>query len=431
MRQRSLKPVIKPGYSLVELLVVLGVVAILGLMSVPNLFGNNERYSLDNSAKKIQQMLLDAKTRSIAPAQSDASGYAQVYQVSFGAFPTNTTGLTAVGTTSTNTATLYRGLASCGNGVSQGSLVTLRTLRLPRNVYVSSFYPNNKTATDPDTDAAVRFSVGKFGFSCGRGSDPSIDSTYFEDDRWSGTTGSGSGFAQFLIIEVSSKKTSEKRYVAVDRLSGEVRVNKLNPQSGFTPYADEYPPLWTGAVTDSRLNVVCRVDTSALSFSFPRAKDASNEKDKDNLANADPNRVVYYDIYWKQGDTDTFRPLVSKYFHALDQGTVSYNFSSSAVNITNQPTSLIFQVWSFDNYGNYSESRVFTFNRAENGSNPNDWHCSSVHTNNLPTAVPDSDSELEIGDVFNVNDNAGANDVNNGSGVNGQINAHNSAPVAE
>ncbi|MEK7548516.1 MAG: prepilin-type N-terminal cleavage/methylation domain-containing protein, partial [Patescibacteria group bacterium] len=76
----------RPGYTLVELLVVLFITVLLTGMGIPNLYAGDSRYLLNNEAQKIKQFLDDARIRSQAPTKNDGQG-AQVYQISLGPFP--------------------------------------------------------------------------------------------------------------------------------------------------------------------------------------------------------------------------------------------------------------------------------------------------------------------------------------------------------
>lgn len=411
----------KAAYSLVELLVVLGIITLLAVIGVPNLFGNNERYALDNTAHKIEQMLIDARTRSIAPANNVSTGYSQVFQVSFSDFPQGaiTNGkVSAEGDIRTNTATLQRGVASCGTGVSQGNTTPLKSLKFPRNVYLSKFFPTNQSLTD--TEAVVRFSIGKVGFQCGSSSSP-IDSTELTGSYWSGVTPTmPSSTARYLVLELSSKQVGEKRYIAIDRLNSEIIVSRTDPQAGFSANVDTFPPFWKDS-PPATMTIVCRAEISEVLFTFPRAVDPANAND--TLITSDRNRLVYYDIHWKQGaaGAEEFQPLVSKYFSPLDLDTVSYRFNTGAVTTGNQPTPLVFRVWAFDVFTNYvTENNVkqFTFVR------PTDWDCGNSGggncTSKLPQKTPLFRPVVSYNEGFDLDDNPCTSDTNNGSGGSGQ-----------
>ena len=405
------------AYSLVELLVVLGIITLLAVIGVPNLFGSNERYALDNTADKLEQMLIDARTRSIAPTNNIAGGYSQIFQVTFSDFPQGSVSkgkVTAEGDIRTNLASLERGIASCGTGVAQGSVTKLKSLKFPRNVYVSSFFPTNQSPNDPE--ATVRFSIGKVGFQCGDTSAP-IDSTELSNPYWSGLTATApSSSARYLVIELSSKQIGEKRYIAIDRLNSEIVVSRTNPQAGFTALIDTFSPLWKDAPA-ATLTLVCRAETSEILLTYPRAVDRS--KQEETLSNADPNRLVYYDIHWKQGTAgaDQFQPLVSKYFSPLNQDVVGYSFTTGAVTTANQPTPLVFRVWAFDAFTNYSDYKEFSFAR------PADWDCGNNGGGGCVSKLPKRSvlfrPVITYNEGFDLDDNPCTSDTNNGTGDTG------------
>lgn len=399
---------------------MLGVITLLAVVGIPNLFGNNERYSLETTARKIEQLLIEARTKSIAPTGNSATGYAQIFQVNFSDFPNDSVASgksTAVGDTGTNQAALQQGAASCGTGVAQAGLVTTKLLKFPRNVYVGSFFPTNQTATD--AEAVVRFSVGKPGFECGRSTDP-IGSIDYTNPYWRGLTTAGvAGSARYTVIELASKRIGEKRYIAIDRLNGEVEISRTNPQEDFIPFADTFAPLWTTGT--SQFTVVCRAETSQLTFAFPRAVDPATATD--TLAIADRNRLVFYDIYWKVGaaGASEYQPLVTKHFSQLTLDQVNYVFNSGAITTGNQQTPVEFRVWAFDSFGNYSAPKDFSYAR------PTDWDCGTTAgggnectVSSITPKRPKIILARSVHDLFDLDVNPCVDDLDEGTGVNGQ-----------
>jgi prepilin-type N-terminal cleavage/methylation domain-containing protein len=342
------------GYSLIELLVVLAVIVMISLASLPNIFGRNDRLSLDTSANRIKQMLIDAKTRSLAPTGKEGGALGQVFQVSIGDFQTGQTNYTALGTTQTSTLTLERGSTRCDPSDDQGGFTQIRQLKLPRNIYISSFFPVRPSVND--TDAVVRFSVGKVGFVCGLSTDPSIDSTDFNDFSWIGKIAGASGEARarYLVITVSAQKLSEKRYVVVDRQTSEVTVSREDPQAFFTPLADTLKPKWLDVDSANfNLSLVCGTNSSRLVLTYPRAEDRVTD-----VNTTDPNLAVFYDISWNLNGEQAngqalFRPLAIRYFYDVRTGfeTVRYEFETTAVSVSHQKFTAIVNVAASDQGG--------------------------------------------------------------------------------
>ncbi len=347
------------GYSLIELLVVLAVIVMISLASLPNIFGRNDRLSLDTSANRIRQLLIDAKTRSQAPSGKEAGSLGQVYQVSIGEFQTGQTNYTVVGTAKTSSLVLERGSSRCDPTDTQGGFTRLKELKLPRNIYVSSFFPVSRTGTD--TKAAVRFTVGQVGFLCGLSTNPSIESTNFNELSWIGKSGETSqeARARYLVITVSAQKISEKRYVVIDRQTSEVSVSKTDPQTYFTPLADALKPKWTNVdQANFSLSLRCGNATpSELTFTFPRAEDRVTDPNV-----TDPNLAVFYDISWningeQVNSQPLYRPLAIRYFYDVRTGfeTVRYNFETTSVSVANQNFNVTVNVAASDQGANLQD----------------------------------------------------------------------------
>lgn len=348
------------GYSLIELLVVLAVITLISLASLPNIFGRNDRLSLDTSANRIRQLLIDAKTRSLAPTGKDSGSLGQIYQVSIGNFQTGQAAdYTFIGSASTNQLYLERGASRCDQSDTQAGMTRLRELKLPRNIYVSSFFPANYSASD--VRAVVRFTVGKIGFNCGNASNPAIDSTDFNDSSWVGklTKTSGEGRARYLVITVSAQKLTEKRYVVIDRQTSEISVSKNNPQDYFTAFSDALKPKWTNVdQANFILNLRCgNGSPSVVTLSYPRAEDRVADPNT-----TDPNLAVYYDISWQvngemANGQPLFRPLALRYFYDVRPGfeTVQYTFETSLISVSHQQFNVVVNVAAADEVGNIQD----------------------------------------------------------------------------
>lgn len=333
------------GYSLIELLVVLGIIALIGLTAVPNIFNRNDRLLLDSAANQIRQVVIKARTDSLAPGKAETPGAAQVYQVAFGSFATDAVNNTVTGGVQTNRVSLQRGQAQCDSGDLLGGFTSIRELTLPRGIYISRFYPTNQRATDSQSEAVIRFSVGQVGFVCGELSDPVFRSTSLYDANWSGKSGTQATTARYMLIELSSQRVAEHRYVLVDRLSGEVSVARSNPQSYFNPVVDVLPPRWNDVDQNNfLLSVSCGASESDVTITFPRAKDRVTEENV-----VDPNLFVVYDISWNPAAL--VAPLAFNYFHPLTEDTVRYSFTTDLISIANQPSSITIQVVAKDSSG--------------------------------------------------------------------------------
>ncbi len=333
------------SYSLVELLVVIGVVTTIGITSIPNLFNRNDRLLLDSSANQLRQVMIEATTRAQAPDKNDSSGSPQVFQVSFGKFTKDatTTGV-AVGDATTNTIALERGLVQCDTGDLQGGFTTLRSFTLPRGIYLSSFYPSNQTASDDR--AVIRFAVGDNGFSCGSYNKPVYKSGQLFLGDWLGVDKANSlTVARYLVVELASQKVGDKRFVTLDRVTHQVAVTRSNPQSYFTPVVDKLAPKWNDVdLNNFTMSVACGSPESSIIINFPRAKDRVNDLDK-----VDANLFVAYNINWKVGGVD--QPLAINYFYDLALSTIRFQFITDLFTVANQPKKLVVTVAAVDGLG--------------------------------------------------------------------------------
>jgi len=383
----------RKGYSLIELLVVLGILALLGATGLPNFFGQNDRYLLDNAANQVRQALLEAKIRSIAPSKSrrETAGAAGAYQVRFGPF-SETGGAAdnlATGNPQTTEVVLEKGLIRCDQA-DQAGLTLLRQIVLPRGVYIASFFP--AISPSPDSyEAVVRFSAGKAGFSCGAADaeelaeslDFSQDSDWLLQHRGADLRRSSAN----AYIELTTNRFPESRYVVINRYTSNIDVLSVKPDIGFDPAGDSLPPEFDSQPFQGLL-VICRTSESSMVLRFSRAVDQllNNEDPPQNVT--DPNRPVYYDIDL-QTDTGSRLPVVRLLSYTTDQpegDIVIYSFTTSAVTISNQPAVLTFYVSPVDRGGNRGLEREMVFNKGTH------WSCANRDPGTGSTVAPGTDA---------------------------------------
>jgi prepilin-type N-terminal cleavage/methylation domain-containing protein len=231
----------KSGYTLIELMVVIAVIAFLTALTIPNFLGRDNLYELESTANKVRRLLIDARIRSLAPSKASSSVSAQLYQVRIGSW-------TGVAITNGQVAgrakdvTLEQGDAVCGFKAQPGATYAVTKLELPSSVYVSSFFP---TDTVPENGyTSVLFAVGQPGFTCGYEQTLGVDSTDFSPTSLWRTA---SGYAKYLVVELSSDKIAGKRYVAMDRITGDVIVTSANPQVYTAAFVPELSRLVASA----------------------------------------------------------------------------------------------------------------------------------------------------------------------------------------
>src|SRR3989344_441684 len=345
----------RSGYSLIEMMVVLGVIVMIGIVSLPNIFSQNERASLDSSAQMIRQVIIDAYTRSLAPTRNDESRTGQIYQVAFGNFITGQPKqqgefFEVSGNTGTNKVWLERGLARCDSGDVQGGFSTLKSISLPRGIFVSSFFPSDQ----PNTEAksVIRFSAGVEGFQCGSYTKPNIKSDNYRNDfGWTGEDKSlnQKAYARYLVIELSANKIPEHRYVIMDRLTKEVSAVNSNPQSYFASDGDSAVPKWTSISNDDdmTLSIECRANDADMLLTFKRAEDRPSATE-----NPDPNLAVYYDIDWDLHNGSGYVPLSLKYFYDLGRNEVKFSFTTTAMSVASRPAKIGIQLKAQDEFAN-------------------------------------------------------------------------------
>lgn len=379
------------AYSLIELVVVLGIITMLALLGLPNILNQSSRYDLSSGTEKIRQMLADAQVRSLAPTKNDSQG-TQMYQVDFSNFMydsgsgnvTTDTNYTASNGYGTRNVTESRGLAECSNGqtIPGSALTTVDSLQLPKNVYIADFYPNEMTQTS--LSSSVRFYVGQVGFRCGSTDKVDINSAdYYSDSRWQSHIQGSSDptaitYAKYMVITVASLKTSQQLYIIIDRLSSQISVTDKNPQAYISPIADKLPPQWrdpADGMSPIYATVTCMPDNSGanVSLSFMRSDDWVGIPDPNNLTNypanwtydprnyKDKTKLVFYDIFFNSDSANNFpdssnKIITLKYFYPLlpDKDYVTYNFTTNLISISNQPGTFHIIVKTFDENGNYN-----------------------------------------------------------------------------
>lgn len=389
------------------------IIAILTSMSVPGLLNSDERYYLNSEASKLRQMLITARTYSLAPAKAASGSAAQMYQVALGQFANdpliNLSKIT--GDMYTNQVALQKGPASCSENLNSGATSTIRSYQMHRGIYVSSFYPMDYLT--PDATAVVRFTIGRTGFICGESSRASIDSLDFHDTHWQSASQAALQ-SRYLVIELSAQKIKSQTYVILDRLNSEITVSRFNPLRNFASLDDTFSPKWSDETTS--LAVTCQPNSSDLTLKFSRALDRYSADQTEGT------RPVFYDIAWKLGDpspdTTEYMMLSSSYFYDLAIGEVEFTFSSQAINDINQPNTISFRIWATDSLGNYQKdsetdatlkSRDITFPRSGAGH----WGCGiTAYTgggDNYTGSTPPTDQ-------IDYNNNPPDDDTGGGSG---------------
>lgn len=355
------------SYSLVELIVVIALIVLIGALAAPNLFSGNDRFILLNQANRIKAMIDTARTSSLAPSKSDPSGQPS-YQVVFSSFPKDQATQIAQGSQRTNTITLQRSHSLCADKTVATPSSIQETLRLPRGVYVSAFYPAR--IANGATQAIIAYNFGKLGFRCGAvtAENPNdlTDSADFTDAAWEGDATSQ---ARYLWLEISSVKVGDKAYVVADRLNNQVFVSRTNPQSFFVSRVDTLTPCWVTSTenlsscgipgTEASLSARCGLADSEVTVSFSRALDRYH--DNSTPANplddrVDPSRLIYYDISFKPGapsaNPNDYSPIAVNYFFSLNQSMVSASFRTASIVRGFFPSQVSFKIWAHDSLDN-------------------------------------------------------------------------------
>ncbi len=401
------------GYSLIELLVVMGILVMLGTTSLPNLYGRSDREDLEQSARELRQLLLDARIRSLAPSKNDSPGQAQFFQVTFGPLSSEGQGsYIGAGNESVSTFTLEKGLTNCNDSESAAG-VPVKSLKMPRNVHVSTYFPTQYQQTGL---ATIRFNAGITGFQCGLISNKRLIDAYevtpsltLRDDYWVGV---GPGGTQVrlanLYVELKSKSSGESRFVTMNRFTTNISVTKIKPDQTFQPLGDNQAPMWydrwkdtvpltpaTGPAIwdpnpppDPTITVSnCTDRESTVEISFTRAVDLFNGQ-------FDQNRAVYYDIDWAlpvaavEPPAGSYQPLAIGYSEDPKRKVVKYRFNTMQVSNSVQPPKLWFKILTSDFGGNAPKTTQgqddyykFSFDRDK-------WSCSSSKSGTGSKTIP-------------------------------------------
>jgi len=376
------------GYSLIELMVVLGVLALLAATGLPNFFGANDRYLLDNAANQVRQLLLEARVRSLAPhkSQGEAPGAAQFYQVRFGDF-SETGGIQdnlAIGNSTTTEAVLEKGLTECSNS-EIGGVTELRSLRLPNAVFIQSFFPAITTNPE-DYETAIRFVAGKPGYRCGATDNLPLPESLVsgKDDQWVVKLAPNinqKALSSVSYVELKSARLTSSRFVVINRYTADVSISRVSPNINFEPLGDGWPPVWQQPES-ATVVALCRGRDARLVLRYSRAVDQFSGEG--NQAVQDPARPVYYDINFAINN-QLFQPLVRRF--AFDQSPagdiITYSFITGQVSIPNQPQNLRFELKAYDRYGHTPQS-----NRALNFVKGVHWQCTTVNPGTGATDPP-------------------------------------------
>lgn len=343
----------KRGYSLIELGVVLGVIAFIALTTLPTLNATSDSQALQTGATTISRLLLDAKTRSLAPSEVTTSASPAAYQVVFGPFENAAASRTLTGDISVSTIELKSGSAVCEGAGSMSGVKLLRSEKLPRNTYIEKVYPSN--ATVGGSSATIQFTVGKLGFQCGDVNRPEIESTSYVSGFWEGKNTSAEPSAdvissRYAVITLASTKSAARRYVYIDRQNSEIFVSKEDPQEFFTALGDNLAPQWSDTGEGSFLfSVSCGAATSRVNISFVRAVDYIGENDGDAVESV--NAPVYYDI------SVGGQVVATSYYQAVsgENDVIYYSYDSSQFGTGNFSENVEVIVTAKDSDGNFQE----------------------------------------------------------------------------
>jgi len=350
---------IKKAYSLVELLVVMGIIAVIGLLSIPNFYGFDDKYMLDKTANEVKQMIIEAKSKAEAP-QKSYTDKAQFFQIQVsglqqtgietGDVPRNRTLFNSI--YEGQTVSMVSGITECSTACkSSFNSPVEKVFHLPKNIYIRSFYPV-KTPSDYDGSkpVAIRFTIGQPGYRVGNIDNPETSSIDLVKplgtlNDWEASTGAARFQTSNMYIELRSTKYRDiPKYVLVNRFMSQVSVKDSKPESTLDPVADSTPPIWGGAYLWSNPSVTLSCDTnkSTVSIVFPRAIDSAKANSPDATL------PIYYTIKWSfYDDNGHWVPIIQKAFLGKENA-VPYSFTTNDVSYMSPRSFIKFSITPYD-----------------------------------------------------------------------------------
>ncbi len=227
----------KIGYTLVEMMVVVGIIALLTVIAMPELKGVKRRTALQDTAEQLRQAILEARSMAIAPKGSfqNPKPY-NIFEVRMNKDistwkNTNkgdnfTSGRDPSGTDEYPVA-IRAATTPCDDPNTVMNPEDIKVLAFPEDITISNFSPANPPP-EPADISAIQFPLASFSLKCGYNANTPDASPFWE--------GGGSVFQITLqdtrIAQMKESGQSEFMYVNVDKYSGQVWVSREGKDAG-------------------------------------------------------------------------------------------------------------------------------------------------------------------------------------------------------
>ncbi|MDO8513801.1 MAG: prepilin-type N-terminal cleavage/methylation domain-containing protein [bacterium] len=245
---------LKKGYTLIELIVVIGVIVILTALAMPQVNGIQERSSLTTAAETIRQAVIEARTDAIAPRGGNVGrSNFTAFEIKFinGITKKNEQVKTTSGSNAvvTNSPVEIQGIVTaCDNRSNQLSSTLIKSIDFSDGIMIDGFSPEKllesiKAGTeelipvDGDTSkkitrTGVRFTLANFDITCG--GTKSVDSQNAE--LWDSTKQENTFRVKLKNIRYEKIKNTtssdtEFMYVNINKYSGQVWISREASES--------------------------------------------------------------------------------------------------------------------------------------------------------------------------------------------------------
>lgn len=243
-RGEMLKKTFSKGYTLIEMIVVVGIICVLTALAMPEMNGVVEKNNLREAESIVRQAIIDTRAMSLAPKGGD-NGVSMVTGFETD-FYTGITGATTIGENDPvlpkiNPISIFpvmvRGIITrCDDDSKVLYKEERKNYELPEGVVIDGFMPNDPVYQDSGYDidkydppkqytgamTALRFKLTDFSVRCG-GTNMSASSS--DTDFWSG----GEQYFQIRLknTRINADSTDQQYgYVNVNKYSGQVWISQ-------------------------------------------------------------------------------------------------------------------------------------------------------------------------------------------------------------
>lgn len=227
---------IAKGYTLIEMVVVVGIIVMLTVLAMPQVNGIEEESNLAAAADTVRQAIIDARNRSMAPKSGDDEAKYSTYKL---VFTSGISGETVLNSTNYWPIQLYGITTDCEQVESKPE--PIKKVDLPEGITIDSFSPSDMQEPIGTTDkyiASVSYTLDNFNVTCSNmdtDADEWDDSQVFQiklkNKKYDQLKKSSSGSTQPEFMYINVNKYSGQVWATSDEdgIGNIVRLPKLAP----------------------------------------------------------------------------------------------------------------------------------------------------------------------------------------------------------